>query len=88
LIQNAFYTEPKDSSAWFYYRWLVGQYILNFSVFFLIFFLIPLLEQLPKESQQQILQKELVRLTEFQTFLAESETGPDALMMQKCKTLD
>ena len=32
-----------------------------------------------------MLEKELEKLTEFQNFLQESETGPDALMMQKCK---
>jgi len=25
IIQNAFYTMPNDSSAWFYHRWLVSQ---------------------------------------------------------------
>jgi geranylgeranyl transferase type-2 subunit alpha len=25
LVQNAFYTEPNDSAAWFYHHWLVGQ---------------------------------------------------------------
>jgi len=26
LVQNAFYPEPTDSSAWFYHRWLVSQH--------------------------------------------------------------
>lgn len=28
-VQNAFYTEPGDQSAWLYYRWLIDKSKLN-----------------------------------------------------------
>jgi len=53
LIQNAFYTEPADQSAWIYHRWLTTQVCLH----------------LPKDQQNEILEREMKMCTELQHLL-------------------
>lgn len=32
LVQNAFFTDPSDQSAWLYHRWLLGRGTVELSV--------------------------------------------------------
>jgi len=57
LVRNAFYTEPKDQSAWIYHRWLINQVCLN----------------LPLEEQKEILERELGMCNELKDLLEKDE---------------
>jgi len=57
LIRNAFYTEPKDQSAWIYHRWLTTQVCDNF----------------PPKEKEDILKRELEMCSELKKLLEMEE---------------